>query len=455
MIKNYLLLLLLFFSTAYSENITENKISKEVIISNLTTFTVKYKLALDHFKNKDYEKAYTILNQLFQEKSDDNNINFYLGRSAYETKRYHESIIAYEGFLFEKPNNSRVKLEMARAYFMAGIIQESKRLFLEVKSDPKIPAVTLKIVNFYLKSIEDKKNKHFVNGILMAGVLYDSNINSRSNYDTFNNVYFANQFIDITNTTEDASNWYNQEVALVNYKYKLSDDQVIKQDVMLYNKDSFDSTYDTTKVTLLSYTPALSVKYNEKLGIDYAIYTDYLKYAGKDKLKTFALLPKFTYRYNQKNNLSGYLKYQKKMDMQDDLKDTTYTEISTTLRHTYNKQISISSNIVISDETAKDSSQTGIDFSNIKGTLALNFIYKPTLIFTPSLAYNVKQYDDIDSNYLVKEKNKLLKIGLSTTYIHSPKWIMQANMDSTSQKSNINANEYDKYTFALNLIRTF
>lgn len=455
MLKNYLLLFLLFISSACSENITNNKITEGIKSTNPPAFIIKYKLALNYFKKKDYEKSYELLNELFKKKSNDININFYLGRSAYETQRYHKSIIAYETFLFSEPENNRVKLEMARAFFMAGIIKESKKLLIEVKKEPKIPDTTLKIVNYYLRAIEEKVNKHFVNGVLMAGVLYDSNIKSRSNYDTFTNVYFANQYLDITNTTEAASNWYNQEVALVNYKYKLSDNKVIKQDVMIYNKDSFDSKHDTTKVTLLSYTPALSIKYNNKLTIDYALYTDFLRYADKDKLKTYALLPKIKYTYDSKTKLNGYVKYQKKSDLQDRLKDSTYTEVSANLVHAYTKQLSISTNVTIADETAKDSTQTGIDFSNTKGTLALNFKYKPTLIFSPSVAYNVKQYDDVDSNYLVKAKNKLLKIALSTTYIYSPRWIMQGSIDTTSQKSNINANEYDKYTFALNLIRTF
>ena len=431
--------------------------SLKVEQSNKPAFVIKYKLALDHFKKKNYEKSYILFTQLFEEKPNDININFYLGRSAYETKRYHESTIAYESFLFEKPNNTRVKLELARAFFMSNIIKESKRLFLEVKKDPKLPDLTLKIVNFYLKAIDQKKNKHFVNGIIMAGVLYDSNIYSRSNHENFNNVYlpFANVYLDLTNTTENASNWYNQEVALINYKYKLSDDKVIKQDVMFYNKDSFDSTYDDTKVFLASYAPALSVKYNEKLTIDYALYTDYLKYAGKDKLKTFALFPKYNYRYNQSSNLSGYIKYQKKMDMQDNTKDSTYTELSTTLAHNYNNKVSITSNILIADESAKDSSQTGIDYSNIKGTLSLNYKYIPTLYFTPNVSYSVTKYKDVDSSFLEKAENKLFKIALSSTYIYSPKWIVQSSFDKTTQKSNFSTNEYDKYTFALNLIRTF
>ena len=451
MLKKYLLTFILFTSSALSENIVDDT---KVNNNDTSAFILKFKLAIDHFKKKNFEDAYILLNQLFEKKADDLNINFYLGRSAYEIRKYHEAIVSYERFLFTEPNNNRVKLEMARSFFMANIIKESKRLFLEVKNDSKIPTVTSQIVDSYLKAIDEKESKHFVNGILMAGVIYDSNINNRSEHDTFN-IYFANQYFDVTNTTEDVTNWYNQEVAIVNYKYKLNNNKVIKQDVMVYNKDSFNSKYDNTNVRLFTYSPALSVKYTNKLTIDYALYADRLKYAGKDKLKTFALIPKFNYIYNSKNKFTGYLKYQKKSDLQDELKDSKVAEFNTNFIHAINKDFSINTNLTFTKERAKDSTQSSIDYLKSKAILSLNYKMKQNLIFTPSFTYSVKKYKDYDNIFLNRTKNKQFKIGLSTTYIYSPRWIIQGSINSTSQNSNIKTNEYKKNTFGLNLIRTF
>ena len=432
------------------KSIQKNKIDNASFIS-------KYKLALENFKKKRYEQSYTQLNELFNIKSDNLNINFYLGRSAYETKRYDQAVSAFERFLFEEPNNNRVKVEMARSFFMTKTYKESKKLLLEVKKDSKIPATTLKVVNHYLRMIDKKISKHNVSGILMLGIIKDSNINSRSNHESFSNVYVPSSdiYLDLTNSTEGADNWYNQEVALLTHKYKLDDTKNIRQDFLIYNKDSFDSAYDSTKVTLYSYSPALSVKHNEKLTIDYSLYTDYLRYGQKDKLKTYAVIPKFDYKYDKNNKITGYFKYQMKDDEQDSTQNSIYKELQTKLLHTFNKQMALTSTFTLYDETAKDSTQTGIDYTAIKGTVSFNYKYTPRLFIAPSLTYSISQYDDVDANYLVKKKNKQKKFALSTTYVYSPKLIIQGKADYTNQHSTIAPSEYDKYTFGLNLIRPF
>jgi len=462
MLKNYFIFSLLFITSVSGQEITKTKQkgidSTQIKSLNEELFITKYKQSLEFFKEKKYEKSYLLLEELFNIKANDININFYLGRSAYEIKKYDEAISAYERFLFEKPNNYRVKLEMARSLFMTKSFKEAKKLFLEVKKDPKIPKASLVIIEYYLQLIDKSISKHFFNGVVMLGVIYDSNI---GNQDESSLREFFKEFLGSTYDpnadiqVNDDSAWYNQEIAILNYKYKLNNSTEIKQDFLIFNKDSFDSAHDDTKVTLLSYTPGLSIKHNPKLTINYALYTDFLKYGGEDKLKTIALYPQFNYLYNKTNTITGYLKYQKKSDQQDNTKDSKYKEASASLKRVYNKTLSSTSNIIISNEKAKDGKQTSIDFTSIKGSFSLNFKYKPTLFFTPSLSYTITKYDDIDSSYLKKPENKQFKIALSTTYVYSPKWILQGSTDFTTQNSNIAPNEYDKYTFGINLIRPF
>lgn len=428
-------------------------------VFDLTTFIGRYKQALKYFKDKKYEKSYQLLKQLFNEKSNDKNINFYLGRTAYETKRYDEAITAYERFLFEEPDNSRVKLEMARSYYMDKSYKEAKKLLLEVQKDPNLPPKVRKVVEFYLALVDSKISKHFISGILMFGANYDSNINTRSKHDTFNNVYFPTYdiYLDLSNSTEDASAWYNQEVAMVNYFYKLSDTMKNKHDVMVFNKDSIDSKYNTTDVVLLAYTPALSVQHNERLVVDYALYTDILWYGNQKYLKTIALNPKIQYIHDKKNILSGYFKYQSKSYelSSNKSKDSYYTEIAANLSHIYSKQLIMMPSIVLKDEEKKSGNQSGVDYSGLKLGFGVNYIYKPTLFFNPSLSYTYARYEGQDPSYLVQEEDKQLKLALGATYVYAPEWIFQATTDYTYQTSTLQTKEYDKYTFGVNVIRLF
>jgi len=456
MLKKYLFCFLILTSTMLSQDFI-NKNSK--IVNDF--FIKNYTLSLKHFKNKEYEKAYILLNELFKKKTDDLNINFYLGRSAYETKRYHEAISSYERFLFEEPDNNRVKLEMARSLFMTNTYKESQKLLLEVKNDPKMPKATLTVVNYYLKLIKQKEQKHFLNGVAIVGINYDSNINTRSKYDIYDNVYISsfNTYVDgLKNTVENEQAWYNQEIALINYKYKINDNTNIKQDFMIFNKDSFQSKYNSTDVVLLSYTPAINIQHTTKLSVDYALYTDLLWYGGEKTLKTFALFPKFNYEYNKSNSFSGYLKYQNKFKQkeEDKSKNSTYTEFSTTHSHIFNKKLSLRSTLTFMKEKKRNFKETGIDYTGGKGSLALSYKYKPNFIFTPSVTYMVSKYDDLyNHDNSEKQKNKKTKVAFSSTYVYSPKWIIQSSIDYTKQNSNDITKEYKKHSFTLNLIRPF
>eukprot|EP01155_Anaeramoeba_flamelloides_P044976 Anaeramoba_flamelloidesc38615_g1_i1.p1 GENE.c38615_g1_i1~~c38615_g1_i1.p1 ORF type:complete len:334 (+),score=20.23 c38615_g1_i1:69-1070(+) len=154
------------------EKIKKDKIKskKKVIKIDPKTFVGKYKLALKYYKEKKFDEAYKVLNELFVLKPDDLNINYYLGRSAYESKKYDEAVSAYERFLFIEPDNNRVKLEMARSFYMTETYKEAKKLLLEVKQDPNLPDKTLYIVKYYLRLIDEKISKHFISGVLMGGV---------------------------------------------------------------------------------------------------------------------------------------------------------------------------------------------------------------------------------------------------------------------------------------------
>lgn len=421
----------------------------------------KYKIALTNFKNKKYEKAYKLFYELFQENLNDANINFYLGRSAFETKRYHEAIIAYERVLFEKPESSRTKLEMARAYFLNNSFNESKRLFLDVKNDPNVPINVLSNIKKYLMAIESKITRHSIGGILIAGVNYDSNVNSSAALDIWidHTKNILNLPVDENNTVNNnyESAWAHQEIVLVNYGYKISDDKQAKTDFMGFNKNMFDSNYKSKDIKLMSLTQTLSMIYSKQLSVDYGVFVDNMWLANINNVRTFGLLPKFTFIDTNNDVINGYLKYQVKSHHQsvDKGKDSIYMELGASLTRIKSSKIILMPAIVYSKEKKKSGIQTGIDKSSISLALNGTYIYNPTLIFAPSISYKQTSAVDEDSAYKQKPKDKEIKLGLAATYIHNPKSIFQGGISYIDQTSNIPLNKYDKYTFMINFIRPF
>jgi len=120
--------------------------------------TLEYENALKSFKNKEYQKSYKLFDELFFKYLGNEDINFYLARSAYELAKYNDAISAYERILIKNEFSVTAKYELARCYYSKENYAKSKQLLDELKSD-KHPIKVQNKINAYLKMIDDKMSK--------------------------------------------------------------------------------------------------------------------------------------------------------------------------------------------------------------------------------------------------------------------------------------------------------
>lgn len=117
--------------------------------------------------------------------------------------------------LFDKPDNVRAKLEMARTYFVSNSLKKSKQLFIQIKNTRNIPQALLKNIEIYLNAIDSKIVKHSINGVAMIGLVYDSNINSSASIEVWENYTtgILNLPVDANNTVDNnkEKGWAHQE----------------------------------------------------------------------------------------------------------------------------------------------------------------------------------------------------------------------------------------------------
>jgi hypothetical protein len=259
------------------------------------------------------------------------------------------------------------------------------------------------------------------------------------------------------NSTEDANGWAHQEILLSNYKYKINDTMVNKQDLMVFNKNMFNSNYKSKDIRLYKWTPALNITYSSTFNVDYALFFDKLYIEDISTLKTYGLIPSFNYAYNKTNIIKGSLKYQKKLNqkLEEKSKDSIVTELSTTLTNIYSNQFIHNSTFTYTKEKKENGKQKGVDKTDLDFKLSSTYIYKPNITFSTSISYKQTKYKDVDNAYLVKKENKLYDLGFSNTYAYSPKLLIQTNLNLINQKSNIPTDKYNKQTFGINIIRSF
>jgi tetratricopeptide (TPR) repeat protein len=392
--------------------------------------------------------------ELFNNNLNDPNINFYLGRSAFELKKYQESLVAYERVLFEKPDSLRTQLEMARAYFLSKEYKSAKKMFQNLEENPKVPGELKQNIAKYLSVIDTKIPKHFFNGMLMAGVTYDSNLKNRSKHDSYYSPLINDN---VTTTTLDASGWAIQEVGVFNYLYKKDDMEQFKNTVMIYNRDMRKSEYSSDDVTLININPIYQVKYNQKLNIDYSLFSDIMWLDNKKYINTYGVSPKISYMYDVKNTIISTLKYQKKSYAQSEnkSKNSVYKQIDGSIKHNYKSNLIFTPTLTVAKERKNDNNQVVVDYDSYSLGLNTTYIYRPYLLFNPSIIYKKTKYKDMDTSFNKKAKHTNMKYGIVGTYIHSTDWIFNTNLSFTKQSSNIAKDEYDKYNFGFNVIRSF
>ena len=100
---------------------------------------------------------------------------FQMGNIAMARGDYNAAIDAYRAIVDANPNLPRVRLELARAYFMNGDFQAAQFHFEFVRATPDLPAAVRENIDRYLTMIRMRKNWSLDFGF---GIVPDSNINN-------------------------------------------------------------------------------------------------------------------------------------------------------------------------------------------------------------------------------------------------------------------------------------
>lgn len=145
-------------------------------ISTAYAQTDERKQAEAYLRNQEYDKAYEALYELFKKDPGDPELNFLLGRAAFENRDYESAVMAFERVLIVNPDADRVKLEMARCLYHLGSVETARQYFEEVLAAGPPPNVRDNILR-YLSAIRASRKEHFISGRFTCGVEFNDNAN--------------------------------------------------------------------------------------------------------------------------------------------------------------------------------------------------------------------------------------------------------------------------------------
>lgn len=130
---------------------------------------------IDLFKSGQFEQSYEILLKAFEITPQNLELNFYLGRAAFEIGNYEMAIMAFERILIASPNENRVKLEIARAFQKLGANNIARQYCNEVLlTDP--PDTVKNNIKKLLANMDKTEQTHFLSGRIIVGVDWNDNV---------------------------------------------------------------------------------------------------------------------------------------------------------------------------------------------------------------------------------------------------------------------------------------
>jgi len=427
--------------------------------SKKQAYEQSFNQAVELFNKADYNGAYKLFSELFETKPDDSRINFYLGRSALEIKQYEDALIAFERVLIVEPTHIRSRLEMARAYFELKEFDAADVEFDRVlESD--IPKNVKEQILAYKKAIEAAKKKHFINGYLMAGIGWDSNINNGIGTKDYT---IASPFGALTLTGDSPkSDYYHTQIFGLNHIWNLDS---VKNG--LFWQDGFTAYFQTYRHNITSNARYFSLTagpgYRAKdYEVSVAASVDKLVYGPSfPYMQTISIGPKGSYKLSDTLILEGSLVLKNKFyPYGNNDRNSFYDEIYGGVRKLIPATGSMLTFGITSGkdmERMNDNAAGRTDVSNNfqKYSISVYHPLKEGLDMTAGIAATKTQYPETDSSFLRNERDFALNYNIGIIKTLNKESMLSMNGAYTDNKSNIENKVYKKKGVSLSYIYNF
>ena len=431
-------------SAAYKE---EKTVKKEVVVTSSKSL---YNVALKNFRAKKYEKAYEQFNSLFLTNMGDVLTNFYLGRSAYELGKYEFALSAYDRILIVQPENTRVRLEMAQTYFKMKLYTQAISEFNLVLEDKKIPSNVRKNVEAKIKYMQNLQKKHYVNATAIAGILYDSNINSTPTtgvFDIYNPT--VDSIVTVTNNDKEESSTIYQAVGQINHIYKYSDNFILNSSATALLMKYINHKEKDIQALSLSVTPTILQK---KYKVSLPILFDKINLGHESYQNNIYFNPNYSRILSDTMLYTTGVKVGRVTFVKDKDRDVNLYEWQNSLRVVSQKYGLFTFGLDLGKEVEVRSVRTDVDHKYFN--TYFNNSYELSQNYTLQTAINYKEYNysDVDVNFQSKKKDKKTDISMSILRPLGKEFVLNIGGTYTDKNSNHASSEYDKYVIKANLI---
>ena len=411
-----------------------------------------YKEALHFYKQKNFEKAYALFDELFFQSLDSVMINFYLGRSAYETGRYEFAISAYDRILIKEPNNVRVRLELAQTYLKMQLYAQALSEF-NTALQGKMPLKVQQRVLSNIELIKQRQTKHFFNVTALFGLTYDSNINTAAtagDYTIYSPTLDSN--LTLTDDGEKQSAMIAQTVGIINHTYKPNDNFAIENSLMaMVLKYNNHKSNDIHYVSLSSKPTWYAKSY--KSAVEFR--ADKIYYGHEKYQLNYSITPSLTKVITPTMLYSLGLKVGQINNEQDSNKDANVIEWQNSLKYLSSNYGIFTFKANLGKEIEQKADRTDVSYSYYHFAINNSFDFWDNYALQSGYAYDIENYKDVDVNFLTKREDKKHEFTMGIQKKLNEKSVLKLGGSYVKRPSNHAIYDYDKYTIKLSYIKNF
>jgi len=417
---------------------------------NLIADDGSYQDAMQSYNAKEFAKAYPLFEELSLKSPDNAELNFFLGRSALELKKYDEALTAFDRVLMLNPSHTRTHMELARLYYETGQLELSQgELDLVLKEN--LPQNIRDVALAFKTRISEQMKRHTFGGAFIFGAGYDSNANNDIGRKEFIIPLF-NMPIEGNEEVED-TNLFATFVLNHSYDFGERKGWMLDSSFVAYTK--LYKEYGENDLSLFSLSVAPTWSQNS-YKLSFPLTYDRIFLDNDGYLYNLSSGIRATYMLSTISFIEGGYTYKRGYYDEDETQDSKSHTINASYKRAIGDDpILFSLYTSYTQNSEVNSGRTDVDSHGWRVGTEVAKIFKNGVRTSIGYTRNETNYDKFDSLFQAKRSDDRDEYELSLGYSLSNSVMLNATLGYVKNNSNQDPFNYDKITAITNAIISF
>jgi tetratricopeptide (TPR) repeat protein len=409
-----------------------------------------YKEAQQSYNAKNFQKSYTLFEELSEKSPENAEYNFLLGRSALELKKYDEALTAFDRVLMLNPSHTRTHMELARLYFETQQF-ELAQSELDTVLKENLPDNVRDVAIAFKTRINEQMKRHTFGGAFIIGAGYDSNANNdigRKEFiiPSFNIPIMGNEEVSDSNVFA---------TLVLNHSYDFGDRKgwTLDNSFVTYSKISKEYSNNNLALFSLSMAPTWS---EDSYRLSFPITYDRIFLDEKGYLYNLSSGIRGTYMLDATSAIDGGYIYKRGYYDNDESQDSTSNTFAASYKKAFGTNpIMLALNSSYTSTSAINSGRTDIKSSGY--SYGAEIAKKFTNGIRTSIGYtgSSTDYEMVDALFGTKRSDTRDEYELGLGYGISNNIMLNTAFSYAKNHSNHDPFNYDKVTVLANAILSF